>query len=231
MDPISDEFPHLSTFNYASNDPISNIDLWGLQGVKYYVNQLKERVANIGNKIFGTNISTFGKPKSSPIRHGKFSIAAEGNLKLGMGAGIGVSANGIKGKLNADIGSVRLLEASIGTDGRELKTASKESYTFERDLGAKVGVTDNLTLGAGLEQKQERVNGGDIVSDEIKYNVGIKAGDTNIGISGGNDQQKGSDIRRYSISLGFMGQLFFGGEARIKFELKTSTDKSKLDDK
>jgi len=33
VDPISDKFAHLSTFNYASNNPISNIDLWGLQGV------------------------------------------------------------------------------------------------------------------------------------------------------------------------------------------------------
>ena len=33
LDPISDRFPHLSTFNYASNDPVKNIDLHGLQGV------------------------------------------------------------------------------------------------------------------------------------------------------------------------------------------------------
>jgi len=32
VDPISDQFPHLSTFNYASNDPVLNIDLHGLQG-------------------------------------------------------------------------------------------------------------------------------------------------------------------------------------------------------
>jgi len=31
VDPISDQFPHLSTYNYAGNSPIANIDLWGLQ--------------------------------------------------------------------------------------------------------------------------------------------------------------------------------------------------------
>ncbi len=36
VDPISDQFAELSTYNYASNDPISNIDLHGLQGVKYH---------------------------------------------------------------------------------------------------------------------------------------------------------------------------------------------------
>ncbi|MEM9548232.1 MAG: RHS repeat-associated core domain-containing protein [Bacteroidota bacterium] len=34
VDPISDQFPHVSTYNYAENEPIANIDLWGLQ--KYF---------------------------------------------------------------------------------------------------------------------------------------------------------------------------------------------------
>lgn len=45
VDPISDKFPALSTFNYASNNPISNIDLHGLQGVD--VNDPMPSVAGI----------------------------------------------------------------------------------------------------------------------------------------------------------------------------------------
>ena len=37
VDPIADRFAHLSTFNYASNNPISNVDLHGLQGVHFQV--------------------------------------------------------------------------------------------------------------------------------------------------------------------------------------------------
>ncbi len=33
VDPISDEFPFVTTFNYAENEPIANIDLHGLQKV------------------------------------------------------------------------------------------------------------------------------------------------------------------------------------------------------
>lgn len=33
VDPISEYFPHVSTFNYAENEPIANIDLHGLQKV------------------------------------------------------------------------------------------------------------------------------------------------------------------------------------------------------
>jgi len=34
VDPIANQFPHVSPFNYAENEPIAHIDLWGLQ--KYF---------------------------------------------------------------------------------------------------------------------------------------------------------------------------------------------------
>jgi hypothetical protein len=33
VDPISDKFPHVSTYNYAENEPVGHIDLHGLQAV------------------------------------------------------------------------------------------------------------------------------------------------------------------------------------------------------
>lgn len=35
VDPISDQFPHVSTYNYAENSPIANIDLHGLQALGF----------------------------------------------------------------------------------------------------------------------------------------------------------------------------------------------------
>ena len=34
VDPIAADFAHVSSYNYAENDPIKNIDLWGLQGIR-----------------------------------------------------------------------------------------------------------------------------------------------------------------------------------------------------
>ncbi len=34
VDPISDQFPHVSTYNYAENEPVAHIDLHGLQKYK-----------------------------------------------------------------------------------------------------------------------------------------------------------------------------------------------------
>ena len=47
VDPIAEEFPHLSVYNYASNDPVGNIDLHGLQGVPYVVGEILNRVENV----------------------------------------------------------------------------------------------------------------------------------------------------------------------------------------
>lgn len=33
VDPIIEKFPYLTPYNYASNNPVTNIDLWGLQGI------------------------------------------------------------------------------------------------------------------------------------------------------------------------------------------------------
>ena len=35
VDPIADQFAHVSGFNYAENDPVGHVDLWGLQKAKF----------------------------------------------------------------------------------------------------------------------------------------------------------------------------------------------------
>ncbi|MEN8122080.1 MAG: RHS repeat-associated core domain-containing protein [Bacteroidota bacterium] len=35
VDPIAEDFPHVTPYNYAENEPVAHIDLWGLQ--KFYV--------------------------------------------------------------------------------------------------------------------------------------------------------------------------------------------------
>ena len=35
VDPIAERFPHVTTYNYAENSPIANIDLWGLQAENF----------------------------------------------------------------------------------------------------------------------------------------------------------------------------------------------------
>ena len=50
VDPIADQFPQFSSFNYSENDPVGGIDLWGLQKVKVNGEPLKAR--GIFKKVF-----------------------------------------------------------------------------------------------------------------------------------------------------------------------------------
>lgn len=60
-DPISDKFPHLSPYNYASNNPVTNVDLWGLQGLHYM------EVLNNGAKrhVIEKNIIVLTQPQKA----------------------------------------------------------------------------------------------------------------------------------------------------------------------
>jgi uncharacterized protein RhaS with RHS repeats len=48
LDPIAESFYHVTPYNYAENDPVGSIDLWGLQKVKSYDIPSKSQI-EIGN--------------------------------------------------------------------------------------------------------------------------------------------------------------------------------------
>jgi RHS repeat-associated protein len=46
VDPISDQFAWVSTYNYAENEPIANIDLWGLQRLPFGIKEKARAILN-----------------------------------------------------------------------------------------------------------------------------------------------------------------------------------------
>lgn len=72
-DPISSEFPSLSTYNYASNNPIINIDLHGLQGV----NAVAEGIAGNDDDGYITSAKDYERnqePVKAAIKDATFFI-------------------------------------------------------------------------------------------------------------------------------------------------------------
>jgi hypothetical protein len=43
VDPIADQFPHVNSYNYAENEPVRHVDLWGLQRVIFDRNAAANR--------------------------------------------------------------------------------------------------------------------------------------------------------------------------------------------
>lgn len=71
LDPIADQFAHVSPYNYAENEPVGSIDLWGLQ--RWKVNG-RERTRPMSEGR--TDRMTFGTSACFPseaIKTGKFS--------------------------------------------------------------------------------------------------------------------------------------------------------------
>lgn len=76
VDPISDKFPHVSTYNYAENEPVAHIDLWGLQKAKPQQGAQNLVVStlgfnrNAGNpKVGQTQAQSVGKSGLGAISH------------------------------------------------------------------------------------------------------------------------------------------------------------------
>jgi RHS repeat-associated protein len=116
VDPISDKFPHLSTFNYASNDPISNIDLYGLQGLK--------AITTAGRIILraSTTVGRFGVKRgiSEAIKGEGASIKADAQTLIAPDASIGDRAAALY-DLVIGIGDLNETDENVVTDAPVVK--------------------------------------------------------------------------------------------------------------
>ncbi len=74
VDPISDQFAGLSTFNYAANNPVTGIDLHGLQFVN--ANDAKIIIHNGGASLKRSNLS---RPTNARINNAKVISGVDAN--------------------------------------------------------------------------------------------------------------------------------------------------------
>jgi RHS repeat-associated protein len=82
VDPIADQFPHVSEFNYAENEPVANIDLWGLQKYKPNI----QRINKPGDVFSGKTIQNMKEGiKTAAVEF--VSVIKDGANKLGNGLG------------------------------------------------------------------------------------------------------------------------------------------------
>ncbi|MEM9549309.1 MAG: RHS repeat-associated core domain-containing protein, partial [Bacteroidota bacterium] len=168
VDPIADQFPHVSGFNYAENEPIANIDLHGLQKVNY---RLRGEI-NLTQGVFGAEAKLLGAKVGGTVKVNARNLAS---AELGVDSESGgfASANGAENS------------STIGVSYGELLGVAVE-HTYDRDSKtSSTSLSQNLGI---LENKDEVVtdsDGNKKTTNTKSIGISGSAGTGFLGIEGG----------------------------------------------
>ena len=163
VDPISDQFPHVSTYNYAENSPIRYIDLWGLQKAEPPMFRANAKAALTGGHT-GGEINFFGVKIGGTVSAGGQDI---------LGASIDYDdQNG--GQLNGTY--FDSTEEKFGVSGGKL-AGGEISATFDSE---NPGLTTNVKLTLGLANLNFETTTDEEGNSSTNTYLGIE-----IGINGG----------------------------------------------
>ena len=117
VDPIADQFPHVSPYNYAENEPIANIDLHGLQAMLYQIVEVMDRIKN----LLSPSVDKFNNIERNENHQQRAQLFRKGlsNNALGIGgtlagAGVIIGSEGTASPAGATMMVFSLTETSIG---------------------------------------------------------------------------------------------------------------------
>ena len=125
VDPIASDYPYVSPFNYAENEPVANIDLWGLQqqsAVKeaefhktvdqVVVQPIRDAVNEVTDKISSGINAAVDKVKSA-IAQGTPDAGAFEEVDGGL-AGSAENGQGAENRVNTEADNIELDEFTSG---------------------------------------------------------------------------------------------------------------------
>ncbi|MFD0766129.1 DUF6443 domain-containing protein [Mucilaginibacter lutimaris] len=164
IDPVAEHFPWMTSYQYASNDPVKNIDLDGLEGIPFSfffentaITPKIGPVAEIAGKYSVENISKAG---------GEFSGKTLESFRRGNAAEAEqLSKNGLE-KNNAPI---KLPDPKTGKDGVSVPDAFKNDGQSTVEIKNVKG--QSLTKQLRLQEKYSNDNG---FKPELIINEGAK---------------------------------------------------------
>jgi RHS repeat-associated protein len=187
VDPISDQFPHVSTYNYAENEPVGSIDLHGLQRLKvtdigpmglsteYPTTERRHFTTQLGaiakHPIVAAKVGAY-QPNSNNISTttGRFAAHIDNKIGLDNAAGAAILPDDIGGYQNAlrhGLWSAAIASA-FGSDAAKDVTNSHE--------GIGVGQSGSIDWS--------RPNNGDALLNDsmvdfLNNQIGISIGEAN----------------------------------------------------
>ena len=190
-DPIGDDFPGLSNYQYASNNPILNIDLDGLEGMTgfFFGNQ-----ATAQQQAYEAQQKWGNKPLSNEVKSWPWDGGVSSwYFDLDVGAGIGYGLNYVEqsGIAYDEVGKTHFIMSSIlKITNQNLEDSSRNpqliggiaaSLTFNYKLNKSANTFYGLVGGASLSLPTSKPGYGVSFAlgwnkDEFNIGVGLGAG-------------------------------------------------------
>ncbi|MDV7392050.1 RHS repeat-associated core domain-containing protein, partial [Arthrospira platensis SPKY1] len=156
VDPIAEKFPHVNVYNYAENEPIANIDLWGLQAVRaenYVTSWTANKMAANNGKSYAQNFQDLIQNESG----------GDGAMQFLQGVREGFNNTG------------RWIEGQMPAEGTPDPSAYEdENYTHQ---GAGIEMVTGLKLNAnGVLALPSAENGAFTIVDDMEVGAFTLAG-------------------------------------------------------
>jgi len=171
VDPISDQFAWVNTYNYAENEPVGSIDLWGLQ--RWTVNG-RERT-NTPSRFTQMRMQT-GAAVSNPIAASNIGSVERGGTNISSVSGRIARHLAENGNMSLGIGSERnafrhsLWSATITSQfGNEVATEITNAHE-----GVGVGDVSAIDMTTPFEGNEDLADSiVDILNNDIGMGVGL----------------------------------------------------------
>ena len=168
VDMIADQLPHLSTYNYASNNPVTNIDLYGMQGIDanaldefyndYKENGLGSAISNyfnLGSLFTGTSEE---KAETLSKVHEVNDVAENINNTVENAVISGAEAVGASGEVVSATGDVMVMGGSVVTPvAPEVGIPMVEGGMILKGAGATMQMSEDLVKGDFKEMGKKAI--------------------------------------------------------------------------
>ena len=156
VDPIADQFAFVSPFNYAENEPVGHIDLWGLQKAKKdddpsndhdrardealdrlpFMSMTGVSPDNISNEYEGQVVQESWKWARMNQAIWKFIVEVAGSANFNINGWAGTTVVGQASKSKGFLGKIGgFFKGIFGGKGRGISSGSKASANIPKDSG------------------------------------------------------------------------------------------------
>jgi RHS repeat-associated protein len=177
LDPIADKFNWVSPYNYAENDPVGSIDLYGLQKLKLALN-LTLTTGKVGAKVDAGGLSLGGSTYLGGGAYQKLQIYMTIDANGKPSIGISHTQAQVNNGYSVKIGPYTVGESKEKTTTRDLNTSDGASKTKDDKVSQ-----DKVKTGIGPAVIEETPSGttvktnlgGGVEANAALFGVEIKA--------------------------------------------------------